>query len=104
MLAGWAKEHGLMSVPASLVRFNTLEEFKEVEMAEQSQVDFFTVSDRRELIKQGLQLDEVIRQMNDAKITALATVAMHDHRIGSLETSRTQFQASVKAYIATATL
>lgn len=74
--------------------------FKEVELAEQAQVDFFTVNDRREQTRQTVLLDEIIKRMDKAEVASITLVAAHEARLRSLEDTRTQIQGQGKLIVA----
>ncbi len=65
--------------------------------------DSFTMLDRKELMKQGLQLDQLVREMADAKLVAredvtklLTSFDAHEKRIVSLELTRRDLQTQFK--------
>jgi hypothetical protein len=51
----------------------------------QSTADFFTVDDRKELIKQGLQMEQILRDLGDLKVAGVVTADSHEKRIRVVE-------------------
>ncbi len=69
----------------------------------QTTADFFTLADRRELLKQGVQLEQILRDMSDVKAAAKEDVKTnsqgleaHERRLRALEDSRLELQTQIK--------
>lgn len=69
----------------------------------QSSEDFFTRDDRKELYRQTIQGEQVLRDLSDIKANAKETarthmqyVEAHEARIRALEDSRLQLQTQIK--------
>ena len=70
---------------------------------QQTTADFFTLADRRELLKQGVQLEQILRDLSDAKATAkealkdsTESLEAHEKRLRALEDDRLQLRTQIK--------
>jgi hypothetical protein len=70
---------------------------------QQTTADFFTLADRRELLKQGVQLEQVLRDLSDAKAAAKEALKdntegldAHEKRLRALEDDRLQLRTQIK--------
>lgn len=70
----------------------------------QSTADFFTVEDRRELMKQGIQMEQLLRDMGDLKVSNQATAESHEKRIRALEDDRLTLRTEIRTAAATSKL
>ncbi len=89
-----------MSAHSAVVPFRTFEEFREVEMAEAAQVDFFTVDDRKVQTRQTVLLEEIVKRLDKSDDKSAAQVALHEARLRSLEDTRTSLQGQGKLIMA----
>jgi|SRR5579872_713118 len=69
----------------------------------QTTADFFSVSDRRELMKQGIQLEQILRDLSDAKAAAKEALKdntewleAHEKRLRALEDDRLELHTQIK--------
>ncbi len=69
----------------------------------QTTADFFSVLDRRELLKQGVQLEQILRDLGDVRITAKEQVKehsnaleAHEKRLRALEDDRLELRTQIK--------
>ena len=97
----------MSSVVTQLVdrRLHLLELEKEAERKmPQSTADFFTVDDRRELIKQGVQMELVLKEIGQLSSTTAATTDTHGKRIRSLEDDMLTLRTEIRTAAATSKL
>ncbi len=85
-----------MSALSVLARVKTVEDFQEVEMAENAQVDFFTIDDRKVQTRQTVMLEEIIKRLDKSDVADAQVVAAHEARLRSLEDTRTSLQGQGK--------
>lgn len=92
-----------MGARAPVVRFTRFKneaEFREVEMAEQAQVDFFTVRDREVQTRQTVILEEIVKRLDRQDQASAAMVTEHERRLRSLEETRLEIRAQGKLVLA----
>jgi hypothetical protein len=70
---------------------------------QQTTTDVFTLADRRELLKQGVQLEQILRDLADAKSAAKEALKdrtesqeAHEKRIRVLEDDRLQLHTAIQ--------
>jgi hypothetical protein len=70
---------------------------------QQTTADFFTLADRRELLKQGVQLEQILRDLSDAKTAAkealrdsTESTEAHERRLRALEDDRLELRTQIK--------
>jgi hypothetical protein len=68
----------------------------------QTTADFFSVADRRELLKQGVLLEQILRDIGDVRITAkedlkqnTIAVEAHEKRIRVLEDAKLELKTKI---------
>jgi hypothetical protein len=78
---------------------------------QQTTADFFTLADRRELLKQGVQLEQILRDLSDAKAAAkealkdsTESTEAHEKRLRALEDDRLTLRTQISTAINTSRL